>query len=133
MSIIRKIIPCIYLYQGKAVKGISDHFVLKDDPLELVEEFNKLGVNEIFLYDLSEGQSDSEHEKALDIIKEICKKADASVIGTGNIKRMEDVKKLLYAGCSKIALNYSIRANIEVTKEVSEKFGKSKIFVLVNT
>ena len=29
------------------------------------------------------------------------------VIGAGNIKRMEDVKKLLYAGCRRAVLDYT--------------------------
>ena len=45
------------------------------------------------------------------------------------MKRMEDVKKLLYAGCAKAVLNYSKESNIEITEEVSQKFGKSKILV----
>ena len=40
---------------------------------------------------------------------------------------MEDVKKLLYAGCKKAALNYSKPGNITITEEVSKKFGKEKI------
>ena len=133
MSNIRKIIPGIYLYNGKAVKSSDNMSVLCDNPLELVKKFNNLGVNDLFVYDLSEGQDDAAHEQALDIVKEICKKADSSVIGTGNIKRMEDVKKLLYAGCAKVALNYSLPQNIEVTKEVSEKFGKNKMLVLLDS
>ena len=130
MSKIRKLIPCIYLYDEKAVKGVSDKTVLCDDPLELVKIYNEMGVNSIFLYDLSRGMGDEAHEKALDIIKAICKKADGNVIGAGNIKRMEDVKKLLYAGCSKVAVNLSEQSEIESLAESSEKFGKEKIYAI---
>ena len=44
---------------------------------------------------------------------------------------MEDIKKLLYAGCKKAALNYSKPGNIELTAEVSKKFGKDKIVASV--
>ena len=44
---------------------------------------------------------------------------------------MEDVKKLLYAGCQKAVLNYSKDSNISITEEVSQKFGKEKIVVAV--
>ena len=40
---------------------------------------------------------------------------------------MEDIKKLLYAGCKKACLNFSKTGNIEILTEVSEKFGKDKI------
>ncbi len=126
----RKLIPCIYLYEGKAVKGINDKTVICNDPLEVVNKYIDLNVDDLMVYDLSEGLGDEAHERAIDIIKDICKASDASVIGCGNIKRMEDVKKLLYAGCQKAALNLDKAANIEIMKEVSDKFGKDKIFAM---
>ncbi|MCM1424798.1 MAG: bifunctional phosphoribosyl-AMP cyclohydrolase/phosphoribosyl-ATP diphosphatase HisIE, partial [bacterium] len=61
----------------------------------------------------------------------ICSAAEIPVIGAGNVKRMEDIKKLLYAGCKKAALNYSKSGNIEITEEVSQKFDKDKIVACV--
>ncbi len=40
---------------------------------------------------------------------------------------MEDVKKLLYAGCQQVMLDYADPVQLELTKEVSLKFGKEKI------
>ena len=54
------------------------------------------------------------------------------VIGAGNVKRMEDIKKLLYAGCKKAVLDYEKESNIEITEEVSLKFGKDKILISYN-
>ena len=51
--------------------------------------------------------------------------------GAGNVKRMEDIKKLLYAGCDKATLNFSKEGNVEIIEEVSNKFGKDKIIVAV--
>ena len=45
---------------------------------------------------------------------------------------MEDIKKLLYAGCTQAMLNYSKEGNIEITEEVSKKFGKDKIVASVS-
>ena len=133
MSNIRKIIPSIYLYNEKAVKGIADNTVLFENPLDYIDELNRNGIGSVFVYDLSEGQTDDDHEKALDMIKLICKKADGNIIGAGNIKRMEDVKKLLYAGCSKVALDFAKESEVNATCEVSEKFGKEKILALFDS
>ena len=38
---------------------------------------------------------DESHEKALDILKDICANVEAPVVGAGNVKRMEDIKKIL--------------------------------------
>ena len=73
---------------------------------------------------LSEG--DEEHEKALNMIRAIQRRVDIPIMGCGNVNRVEDVKKLLYAGCQKAVLNFSKESNIALTEEVSKRFGKNK-------
>lgn len=125
----KKFIPCIYLYKGDAVKGFSDSTIIDTNPVALAKFYSDNYADELIVYDMSEG--DAAHEEALDIIKAICGEAEIPVIGAGNVKRMEDIKKLLYAGCKRAALNYSKPGNIEITAEVSKKFGKDKIAACV--
>ncbi len=127
---IKKFIPCIYLYNLHAVRNLEDRSIVETDPLRLVQRYMENGADEIIVFDMSEG--DKEHEEALDMIKEIAKLSEVDVIGGGNIKRMEDVKKLLYAGCNKAILDYNNPGNIEITEEVSLKFGKEKILACFN-
>ena len=127
--IYKKFIPCIYLYKGDAVKGFADNTIIDTNPVALAKFYSDNNADELIVYDMSEG--DTEHEEALDLIKAICNEAEIPVIGAGNVKRMEDVKKLLYAGCKKAALNYSKADNIEITEEVSKKFGKDKIVACI--
>lgn len=127
---IKKFVPCIYLYHEHAVKSLTDTTVVETDPLRLVHLYNENNADELIVFDMSEG--DEEHEAALDILKEICATAEVDVIGAGNIKRMEDVKKLLYAGCKKAVLDYEKESNIAITEEVSLKFGKDKLLLSFN-
>ena len=106
----KKFIPCIYLYRGDAVKGFSDHTIIDTNPAALARYYSDNNADELIIYDMSEG--DIEHEEALDIIKTICNEAEIPVIGAGNVRRMEDIKKLIYAGCKKAALNYSRPDNV---------------------
>lgn len=129
MNTYKKFIPCIYLKDKKAVSGFSDSTVIHEDPVELARLYSDCNADELLVFDLSE--DDVSHEEALDIIKEICNQAKLPVIGAGNVKRMEDVKKLLYAGCMKASLNYSKESNVAITKEVSDKFGKEKIVACI--
>lgn len=121
----KKLVPCIYLYKGNAVRDLEDITIMDTNPVQLARFYSDNNADELLVFDMSNG--DAEHEEALDIIKEICKNAEIPVIGAGNVHRMEDIKKLLYAGCKKAALNYSKWGNIEITQEVSKKFGKEKI------
>ncbi len=125
----KKFIPCIYLKNKKAVSGFDNDTVVSDDPAGLAKSYGENNADELLVYDLS--TDDASHEEALDVIKNICSKAQVPVAGAGNVKRMEDVKKLLYAGCAKAVLNYSKEGNVEITKEVSQKFGKEKIIACI--
>ena len=129
----RKFIPCIYLYQEKAVKDFTDFTVIHEDPVAQARLYSEKNSDELIVFDLSTPGDDTTHDKALDIIKDICASVEVDVIGSGNIKRMEDVKKLLYAGCKKVILDYSLESNVEVTEEVSLKFGKDKMIAMVNS
>ena len=125
----KKFIPCIYLYKGNAVKGFRDSTIIDTNPAALARFYGDNNADELIVYDMSD--SDAEHEEALDMIKAICNEAEIPVTGAGNVKRMEDIKKLLYAGCKKAALNYSRQDNVDITEEVSLKFGRDKIVACV--
>ncbi len=116
---------CIYLYQGSAVKTLTDHTIVSEDPAALAVYYCNNNADRIIVFDQS--NTDEEHDEALDTIKKIALACEVPVIGAGNVKRMEDIKKLIYAGCAKAVLNYSKISNIEITEEVSKKFGKKKI------
>ena len=126
----KKLIPCIYLYKGNAVKNFNDHTILNTNPVALAGFYSENNADELIIYDLS--NTDDEHDEALDIIKSICSETEIPVIGAGNVHRTEDIKKLLYAGCKKAALNYSKEGNVEITKEVSLRFGKEKIAACIS-
>lgn len=128
---IKKFVPCIYLYHEHAVRGLTDTTIVDTDPVRLASKYCEENADELIVFDLSEG--DAEHEAALDIMKEICSVAEVDVIGGGNVKRMEDIKKILYTGCKKAILDYEKESNIAITEEVSLKFGKDKILLSYNT
>ncbi len=130
MSDYKKFIPCIYLFNKEAVAGFNDHTSVRTDAAELAAFYEEYDADGLILFDLSE--DDASHEANLDVIRMICRQSHIPVIGAGNIKRMEDVKKLLYAGCAKAALNYSKESNVALTREVSLKFGREKIMACVS-
>ena len=125
----KKLVASLFLYEKEAITSFDNLTVVSKDPVALAKMYSDKHADELVVFDLSMG--DKEHEEALDIIKDICENIEIPVIGAGNVKRMEDVKKLLYAGCQKAVLNYSKEGNIAITEEVSKKFGKEKIVVSV--
>lgn len=128
--IVKKFVPCIYLHNCHAVTSLTDTSVVETDPLRLVRLYNENNADELIVFDMSNG--DTEHEAALEMIKEICALAEMDVIGAGNIERMEDVKKLLYAGCKRAILDYEKESNITATEEISLKFGCDRLLASYN-
>lgn len=128
----KSMIPCLYLYRGQAVKGWEDDRELFQggDALELAGLYSDGGADGLLAFDLSD--TDEEHEEAIGKIKEICQISQVPVAAAGNVKRLEDVKKLLYAGCHRVALNFSKESNVNLLEEASDRFGKEKILACVS-
>ena len=92
----KKIISNIYLKNGKAVSDPMAEIVFEIPAPELALKYANNHVDTLFVTDLS--VEDAEHELNLDVLKDICAKAEIPVIGAGNVKRMEDVKKTFVCG-----------------------------------
>lgn len=123
----KKIIPCLYLKDGKLYDDFTDDKIVSLDPVDYAVKCSNGGADMLIIFDQS--YDDRSHEEALLIMRKICKNVDIPVTGAGNIKRTEDVKKIIYAGCRYAALNLAKQANIDLIEEVSKRFGKDKILV----
>lgn len=121
----KKFVACIYLSEKKAVKSLRDSSILSMDPVSLAMSYGDAEADALIVFDLS--YNDATHEDAILIMKQIAESVSIPVYGAGNIKRMEDVKKILYAGCKKAILNLNKESSFEILEEVSKKFGKEKI------
>lgn len=126
----KKFTASIYLYLGQAVRGLQDKTVIAECPEELAADFSNNNADEIIIFDMSKG--DEEHEQAIAAIKRIIDAVEIPVMAAGNVRRFEDVKKLLYAGCQKAGLNYAKDSNIALTEEVSKRFGREKLFACID-
>lgn len=126
----KQIVPCIYLKDGMPVKDFADDTELSESAVDIALSYSNLGADAVVIFDLS--SDDQSHEKNLSVIREISRKIDIPIYGAGNVKRTEDIKKLIYAGCRKAALNFSKQSNIELAEEVSKRFGRDKIAACVS-
>ena len=126
------LVPCLYLQSGRAVTGFGQRNLFGNgDVAELARFYSDNGADELLVFDFSSG--DAEHEQAISRIKEICAASEIPVMAAGNINRMEDVKKLIYAGCARVALNFSKKSNVDLLEEMSKRFGKDKMFVSISS
>ena len=126
----KRLIPCIFIAGQKAVKWFHDKEVLCEDVVKLAKLYNDNGADELLVFDLSE--TDEEHDEAIGLMKKISRVIRIPMIAGGNIRRQEDVKKILYAGAKRALLNFSRADNVRMIEEASKRFGREKIAVSLN-
>lgn len=127
----KKLLAHIFIKNKKAVTDLKDRKPVGDgNVIKLAQLYAQNGADGLVIFDLS--QKEEEHEANLDKIRELGRTVDIPLIGGGHISRAEDVKKLLYAGCSCVFLNMSKQSNVDMLGEVSLRFGREKIGVCIN-
>ncbi|RGY99390.1 bifunctional phosphoribosyl-AMP cyclohydrolase/phosphoribosyl-ATP diphosphatase HisIE [Clostridium sp. AM58-1XD] len=122
----KKLIPGFSCKEGQAIIYDEGQVYYSDDILTLCRYYSDNGADEIFIYDASETEED--HENTIGIMKEIARNVDSPLIAGGRVKRLEDVKKYLYAGARAAFLDVSIDENVDLMKEAADRFGSEKIY-----
>jgi len=126
----KNLIAAMYLKNGMAVSS-RDNLEIAGDWKELAKFYNESGVDKLYVFDLSD--TDMEHEINLHTIKELCRIIEIPIYGAGNITQLEDIKKILYAGCKGVILDSSDHHLIPLAQEADKRFGKEKILVSMET
>ncbi len=110
----RKIIPCVTM----------------ENPVEEARFYNDSGADEVAFFDSTASRESL--DKNIPIIKEITRNIDIPLIACGGVRRLEDVKKLLYAGASKVCMKSAPMQDISIVSEASERFGSERIIVTID-
>ena len=122
------LVATMYLKDGVPVKSRKD-LTPVGDLKQLANIYSDSGIDKIFVFDISE--TDEEHDKNLLCIRELNRNIQIPTCGGGNIERIEDVKKLFYAGCKQVMLNGTKPSCMELATECANRFGKDRILVSV--
>ena len=116
----------LYLSSGVCLNDrSSDRPAEKTDAAGYALSCEEHQADAVLVYDLS--TTDEEHELSIGALRRMTAAVDLPILGGGNIPRLEDVKKLLYAGCRAVFLNYAKKSNRELTREASMRFGREKL------
>lgn len=129
--LVKKIIPCLDMKNGKVVKGIQ----FKDmrdigNPPEMALEYEKQGADEIVVLDIS--ASLESRATMLDVVSKTVKNIAIPLCVGGGIKNANDMRLALDAGASKVSINSSAISNPDVISDCAEKFGKKRVIVAVD-
>lgn len=122
----KKIIPCFGCKDGQVILRNSESALCSKDIITLSRYCSDNGADELLIWDLS--KTDEDHEKTIGMVKEAARAVDIPIIFGGNVKRLEDVKKYLYAGATATFLDASNEDNLDLMKEAVDRFGSEKIY-----
>ena len=127
----KRIIPCLDVDNGRVVKGVN--FVgLRDagDPIEVAKRYNAEGADEITFLDI--GASHEGRDTIVDVVKKVAKEVFIPLTVGGGIRKLDDIYKLLEAGCDKVSINSAAIKNPEFISEASKRFGSQCIVVAID-
>jgi cyclase len=129
--LLKRIIPCLDVDQGRVVKGTN--FVdIRDagDPVELAARYDREGADEVVFLDIT-----ASHEKRDTIVGLARHCAEELFIPFtigGGIRNEDDVRALLAAGADKVSLNSAAVKDPQVIAACARRFGSQCVVVAID-
>ncbi len=128
----KRIIPCLDVKDGRAVKGVN--FVnLRDagDPVELAWNYSRQGADELVFLDIT-----ATHERRktmVELVKAVARQINIPFTIGGGINEIADADALLNAGADKISINSAAVRNPALIDELAKAFGVQFVVIAVDT
>ncbi len=127
----KRIIPCLDVLDGRVVKGVNfQNLTDAGDPVENAKFYDEQGADELVFLDIT-----ASHEKRkiiLDVVERTANDVFMPLTVGGGIKKLDDIRDLLNAGCDKVSINTTAVRDPQFIKEASERFGSQCIVVAVD-
>lgn len=128
---IKKVIPCIDIKDGRAVKGVNFKGVKEvGDILELAKRYAEQGADEIVLLDISATEEGRRLNR--DWIGEVIKQVDVPLIVGGGISSVEDATELIDLGIKRISVGSAAIRNPNLIDELVEQLGKEAVVIAID-
>ena len=129
--LVKRIIPCLDVKDGRVVKGVN--FVnLRDagDPVEIAAAYEKEGADELTFLDIT-----ASHEKRniiLDVVARTAEQVFMPLTVGGGVRTLEDIRNLLKAGADKVAINSAAVKDPTFVQKAAKCFGSQCIVVAID-
>ncbi len=128
MSVAVRVIPCLDVDAGRAVKGVNVR-QLRDagDPVEMARLYDAEGADELVFLDIT--ASSGSRETTYDVVRRTAEQVFIPLTLGGVVRSTDDVDRLLRAGADKVGVNTAAVARPELLHEISRRFG-NRVLVL---
>lgn len=122
MGLAKRIIPCLDVKDGQAVKGVNfENLRNAGDPVELARRYSEEGADELVFLDIT--ASAEGRNTFTEMVERVAKVINIPFTVGGGINAFSDVERLLYAGADKASINSAAIRNPQLINEISSKFG----------
>ena len=116
--------------QKKGILCINAQAETKEEILKKAKEQENGGADSLCVYNFT--QDESEREAFILFLRELTERADLHVYAGCFVNRLEDVKKVYYAGAKKVLLVKTYLADETIAAQADVKFGEDAILVFEN-
>ncbi|MBF0541868.1 MAG: imidazole glycerol phosphate synthase subunit HisF [Nitrospirae bacterium] len=127
----KRIIPCLDVRDGRVVKGVNFiNIVDAGDPVENAIFYDQQGADELTFLDIT-----ASHEKRkiiLDVVEKTANDVFMPLTVGGGIKKLDDIRDLLNAGCDKVSINTTAIVDPNFISKASNRFGSQCIVVAID-
>lgn len=128
---IKRIIPCLDLKEGRVVKGVKfTDFKDAGDPVELAIYYDRSGADELFFLDIS--ASAEGREALLEVIREAVRKISIPFVVGGGIRSLKQMRRVFEAGAKKVSFNTPAVEEPQLVRESAGAFGRESIVVSID-
>lgn len=100
----------------------------KDEVMSLVSAYDVSGADGICICNFT--KEDDEKEAFLRVLREVSALTDLPLYFGGSVNRLEDVKKLFYAGADKVVISTKALASESLIGEAQTKIGAERVLLL---
>ncbi|MEZ6041378.1 MAG: imidazole glycerol phosphate synthase subunit HisF [Planctomycetaceae bacterium] len=127
----KRIIPCLDVHAGRVVKGVN-FLNLKDagDPVEIAHKYEQQGADELVFLDIT--ASHEQRDIILDVVSRTSEVIFMPLTVGGGIRTLDDIRRLLNAGCDKVSINSTAVRDPDFVREAALRFGSQCIVVNID-
>ena len=121
-----RVIPCLLLKNESLVKTVKfKEYNYIGDPVNTVRIFNELEVDELMFLDIF--ASKENRNINYKILADIANECFMPLSCGGNIKSLEEAKKIFEIGFEKVVINSNAFGNLKLIEEIAKYFGNQSV------
>lgn len=132
MPLVKRIIPCLDIKDGRVVKNVRFHENQRDmgDPVELAARYDTQGADEVVFLDIT--ASWEQRSATLDVLARAAEKVFIPLTIGGGVSTVDHVRSYLRAGADKVSINTAAVKDPDLINRCAEQFGSSTIVIAID-